>query len=131
MNRSEIMARVSSKNTTPEKCIKLIISKYGYKTIFNDKSLPGKPDIVFPFKKRIIFVNGCFWHQHKRCGKAIIPRNNREYWNNKLKNNIVRDKNNKARLRRLGWKVLEIWECESKDTTKLKNKLKIFLRPNQ
>ena len=86
----------------------------GFRYRKNVKSLPGCPDIVLPKYKTVIFVNGCFWHMHQNCSRAVMPLSNKEYWSNKLLRNQERDRENQQRLRILGWKVILIWECELK-----------------
>lgn len=113
--RSKIMARVHSTNTTPEIKVRKILHRSGYRFRLHPKYLPGKPDIVLPKYKTVIFVNGCFWHGCPTCKCAQIrPRTNEEYWQKKLDRNIERDKENIAALQEKGWKVLTVWECETK-----------------
>lgn len=117
------MSRVKSKNTKPELMIRSILHKEGYRFRVHRKDLPGKPDIVLPRYKTVIFVHGCFWHQHEGCPDSKRPSTNIEFWNSKLNENIARDKKNKIKLRELGWEVFVIWECEIKDIENLKKKL--------
>lgn len=113
--RSMIMARVHSTNTTPEVKVRKILHRLGYRFRLHPKYLPGKPDIVLPKYKTVIFVNGCFWHGCPTCKRAQIrPRTNEEYWQKKLDRNIERDKEKIAALQEKGWKVLTVWECETK-----------------
>lgn len=110
--RSEIMSKIRSKNTTPEMKVRKLLHSMGYRFRLHRKDLPGKPDIVLPKYKTVIFVHGCFWHGHEGCRYAVIPKSNTHYWKNKITNNISRDKNNLILLSELNWKVLIIWECE-------------------
>jgi len=112
--RSRIMRAIRAKNTKPEQAIRKHLFADGYRYRLHPKKLPGKPDIVFPGRKKVIFVHGCFWHQHSdvRCPIRVVPSSNQEYWEPKLQRNITRDAENEAALRQLGWKVLIIWECE-------------------
>ena len=109
--RSEIMSRIRSKNTGPEKYVRKELRKRGFKFTLHKKNLPGKPDIVLKNHKTVINVNGCFWHHHN-CGRYNIPKNNRKFWLNKFKKNKERDKVNTRKLKKLGWKVYKIWECQ-------------------
>lgn len=127
--RSANMASIRSKDMKPEKAIRSLLYRLGYRFRIHRRDLPGTPDIVLPSKKIVIFVNGCFWHQHpdKKCLDSKRPKSNTEYWNNKLSRNIERDKVNQARLAQNGWRVLVIWECESKDIHAVTKKITDFL----
>ena len=125
--RSRIMAKVRGENTSPERLVRSLIHKMGYRFRLNVKDLPGKPDIVLKKHKKVIFVHGCFWHQHEGCPNAARPSSNTEYWNKKLDRNMIRDRENVQKLAYLGWKVLVVWECEIKDREKLVERLKGFL----
>ena len=110
--RSQVMSRIRSKDTKPEKIIRSILHKLGFRFRINRKDLPGKPDIVLPKYKTVIFVHGCFWHQHEGCKYAVMPKSNTNYWKPKLTKNVDRDKLNVKRLNEIGWNVLTIWECQ-------------------
>lgn len=110
--RSEIMRRVKDKDTKPEVRIRSALHRMGYRFRLHRKDLPGNPDIVLPKHRTVIFVHGCFWHQHPGCRKATIPRNNYDYWERKLRRNVQRDQAAKLLLDELGWRVLTLWECE-------------------
>ena len=125
--RKKAMSSVRQQDTKPEKLIRSILHKLGFRFRKNVSSLAGKPDIVLPKYKTIIFVHGCFWHQHKDCRKANRPTSNIEFWNNKLDKNIKRDKETEAELKGLGWKVVIVWTCEMKDKEFLIEKLKTSL----
>ena len=109
--RSEIMSKIRGKNTGPEKYVRKELRKRGFKFTLHKKNLPGKPDIVLKKHKTVINVNGCFWHHHN-CGRYNIPKNNRKFWLNKFKKNKERDRVNTRKLKKLGWKVYKIWECQ-------------------
>lgn len=111
--RSEIMSKITGKNTKPEIIIRKLIFYEGYRYRLHRKDLPGKPDIVFPSKKKVIFINGCFWHGHK-CKRGTLPETNKEFWEDKINGNKKRDKENKRKLTKLGWEYLVIWQCEIK-----------------
>lgn len=124
--RSEIMSRVHSKNTQPEMAVRRMLHKTGYRYRLHSKKLPGCPDLVFAGRKKAIFVHGCFWHRHA-CNSATLPKSNREYWEGKQTRNAARDKQNVSTLRKSGWKVLVIWECEIKNAERLRRRLSRFL----
>ena len=112
--RSAIMAKVRNKDTKPEILVRKWLHAHGLRFRLHRKDLPGKPDIVLPRFKTAILVHGCFWHQHPGCSKASLPTSNREFWVDKLSRNVERDGEKKKQLVELGWKVIEIWECELK-----------------
>lgn len=113
------MSRVTAKNTKPELTLRKYLFSKGYRYRLHRKDLPGKPDIVLPKYKTVIFVHGCFWHGHSCKKGKNLPKQNRSFWQKKIKNNTIRDKNNIYNLERIGWKVLIIWECEIKNEKKL------------
>lgn len=121
------MSRVSGKNTKPELLVRSLLHKMGFRFRLHRKDLPGKPDIVLPKFKKVIFVHGCFWHGHIDCRRSKRPTTNEEFWKEKLDRNKERDKNSLKNLSDLGWGVLVIWVCEINDTQQLKNKLLMFL----
>ncbi len=110
--RSYVMSRIRSRNTSPEKIIRSLIYQMGYRYRLHDKKLPGKPDIVFKKLRKVIFVHGCFWHLHKGCRDGTIPKTDHQKWKAKLEGNVERDKMHIKELRKTGWKVLVLWECE-------------------
>ena len=114
--RSENMSRIRSTNTKPEEIVRKYLFSHGFRYRKNDKRYPGKPDIVLPKYRTIIFVNGCFWHMHG-CSRSRLPRSNEEYWNPKIERNIKRDAENKQKLEVAGWNVIIVWECELKKRT--------------
>ena len=118
--RSENMSKIRSKGTKPESAVRKILSKLGAKYRLHDKNLPGKPDIVLPKAKKIIFINGCFWHQHKNCGRLAQPKTSKKYWLPKLQRNIEKQTEDIKQLKKLGWSVDKIWECQTADEQKLK-----------
>lgn len=121
------MAKVRGENTSPERLVRSLVHKMGYRFRLHRKDLPGKPDIVLPRHKKVIFVHGCFWHQHEGCPHAARPTSNTEYWNKKLDRNVIRDREHLQKLEYLGWSVLIVWECETRDHEKLLEKLQGFL----
>ena len=113
------MSRIKGKNTKPELVVRSLLHKSGYRFRLHKKDLPGRPDIVLPKYKLIILVHGCFWHRHERCSFAYKPKSRMEFWDKKFQQNVERDKSNRQNLEKLGWKVVVIWECETKDIIKL------------
>lgn len=124
--RSEIMRAVGSKNTKPEIVVRRLAHRLGYRFRLHVKNLPGKPDIVFPRLARIVLVHGCFWHGH-RCRYGGLPKSHLDFWGPKIEANRARDKRTLKSLRSLGWKVLVVWQCQTKDLETLEKKLKDFL----
>ena len=112
--RSYNMSRIHSKNTKPEELVRKYLFSQGFRYRKNDARLPRKPDIVLPKYKTVIFVNGCFWHGHEGCRYFVWPKNNAEFWEEKITGNIQRDKHNRQLLANQGWRVIEIWECQLK-----------------
>lgn len=116
-----------SKNTSPEIRVRKALHALGYRFRIHRKELPGKPDIVLPKHKLVIFVHGCFWHQHPGCRLASRPSSNSEYWQAKFKRNRLRDKNNQIALEQAGWIVVTIWECETRQPEILDERLRELL----
>jgi len=125
--RSEIMARVRSKNSRPEMAIRKLVFAQGYRYRLHARTLPGCPDLVFRPSRKIIFVHGCFWHRHANCTLARIPKSRVAFWTTKLEGNRQRDERNKRALARKGWKVLIIWECQLKNVLRLETRIRRFL----
>lgn len=124
--RSLCMSHIRSKDTSPEIKVRKVLYNLGFRYRLHVDYLPGKPDIVLNKIKTVIFVNGCFWHQHKGCKRSTLPKTNKKYWEKKLKKNVERQKENIRLLNKLGWKVFLIWECETKDIKFLESKIKGF-----
>lgn len=125
--RSANMGRIRSKNTSPEIVLRRLIHGLGYRFRLHRRDLPGKPDIVFPSRRKIILMHGCFWHQHSACPEGRIPGSRPEYWVEKLKRNQVRDEANRTLLEQQGWKIFVVWECELKDAAAVTKAVKKFL----
>ena len=127
--RSANMAAIRSKNTAPELIVRRIVHSLGYRYRLHRRDLPGKPDIVFGPARKVIFVHGCFWHMHpkKNCSDARPPKSNTGYWSPKLQRNVARDAEHVTALRKLGWGVLTIWDCETKDDVRLCARVRKFL----
>ena len=113
--RSRNMSAIKSKNTKPEIKVRKVLHSMGYRFRLHSKDLPGSPDIVLPKYKTVIFVHGCFWHRHKNCKYASVPKTRQEFWEAKFRENINRDKLNQENLSSKGWKIIIVWECEIKD----------------
>ena len=113
-----MMSRVRTKGTAPELALRSALHSVGIRFRLHRKDLPGKPDIVLPKYKCVIFVHGCFWHHHEGCIKSKMPKTNIEFWQDKIAANIKRDKSNQSDLAKMGWQVLVVWECDiKKDVT--------------
>ena len=125
--RSEIMARVRSKNSRPELFVRKLVFRLGYRYRLHAKDLPGQPDIVFRSLRKVILVHGCFWHRHPGCALARVPKSRLEFWLPKLEGNRKRDEKNKRALQRQGWSVLTIWECQLKHSERLTVRIGRFL----
>ena len=121
--RSYNMSRIRGKNTKPEILIRKSLFSKGFRYNLHSKNLPGKPDIVLPKYKTVIFVHGCFWHGHEGCQYYVIPKTRTEFWLNKINTNIQNDMKNLISLKNMGWNVITIWECE----TKKKNNIKVLI----
>ena len=125
--RSRIMSRVGGKDTKPELAVRSMLHRMGFRFRLHRPDLPGKPDIVLPKYKKVVFVHGCFWHGHKGCPRAKRPTTNSRFWETKLNKNMERDKKNLAALNAMGWEALIVWTCEVKDTERLQRTLAKFL----
>src|SRR5580700_2018133 len=125
--RSANMRQIRSKDTAPELLLRQLLHRSGYRFRLHRKDLPGRPDLVFPSRRKVIFVHGCFWHQHQGCVDGRMPKSNTDYWLPKLTNNKKRDSKSRSLLARLGWKCLVIWDCQTIDEKKLRRELKSFL----
>ena len=110
--RSEVMSRIRGKDTTPELQVRSIVHRLGYRFRLHARDLPGSPDLVLPRLETVIFVHGCFWHRHRGCRYATTPSTRRTFWQAKFDANVARDTRTAASLRRLGWSVITVWECQ-------------------
>lgn len=125
--RSWNMSRIRGRDTEPERRVRSILHGLGYRFSLRRKGLPGKPDIALPARSTLVFVHGCFWHQHKGCANATRPKTHRSFWGAKLQRNVSRDAENVRELRKLGWRVITVWECELRDEEKLERRLSRYL----
>lgn len=128
--RSSNMSRIRSTDSLPELLVRSTAHRLGYRFRLHRKDLPGKPDLVFPGRRKILFVHGCFWHQHPGCREGRKPGSNSAYWSPKLDRNVERDRLAQRALREAGWDVLVVWECEAKDVEAVALLLAEFLGPS-
>ena len=126
--RSFNMSRIKSKDTKPEIIVRRFLHQNGFRFKLHSEKLPGKPDIVLPKYKTIIFIHGCFWHGHKNCKYFVVPKTRTEWWLNKINKNIVNDKKNITELRKLGWRIIQIWECNIKPLKREKTLRNLFIK---
>ncbi len=117
--RSDRMRRIRGKDTVPEQVFRRRLHAMGFRYRLNVSTLPGRPDIVLPRWHTVIFVHGCFWHRHERCPVCTTPKSRTGFWKSKFKANVMRDRRNAARLRRMGWSVLTVWECQTTSQARL------------
>ncbi|SRR6266705_1685531 len=127
MNRSANMRAIRSKGMKPELTVRHLVHSHGYRYRLHRADLPGKPDLVFASRRKVIFVHGCFWHSHG-CKLSHVPKSNRGYWLPKLARNVARDKKNRTALAAQGWRSLVIWECQLKQLAKVRRRIVRFLR---
>lgn len=125
--RRRNMAAIKGKNTKPEMVVRRLVHSLGYRYRLHREDLPGKPDLVFPSRRKIIEVYGCYWHMHDCPYGRVIPKTNTDFWQNKRLSNVARDTRNIEELSKQGWTVLIIWECEVKNAEKLKTRVTQFL----
>lgn len=125
--RSARMALVRAKDTKPEMQVRRLVHGLGYRYRLHRRELPGTPDMVFPGRGKVIFIHGCFWHRHGSCALARLPKARGDFWLSKLAANAKRDTRNTHALRRLGWGVLTIWECQLRDMARVANRIRRFL----
>jgi DNA mismatch endonuclease, patch repair protein len=125
--RSALMSRIRGKDTAPERMLRRAIHRAGYRYRLHVKQLPGCPDLVFAKEKKAIFVHGCFWHVHPGCRLGRLPKSNLRFWKPKLEGNRERDQRNIRKLRRMGWKVLIVWQCKLKSADRCLSRVARFL----
>ncbi|QOZ77970.1 very short patch repair endonuclease [Bradyrhizobium sp. CCBAU 53351] len=121
--RSRVMSRVRGRDTAPEMTVRRIAHALGLRFRLHRRDLPGTPDLVFPKSRTAVFVHGCFWHRHPGCSRASMPQTRIEFWRSKLAGNVVRDRAASAALKKAGWKVAVVWECEVKNPDKVGKRL--------
>ena len=121
--RSELMAAIRTRDTAPELVVRRIAHRMGLRFRLHRKDLPGRPDLVIPKHRLAVFVHGCFWHRHEGCRFASMPKSRTRFWTEKFAANVDRDAYQEVALRKLGWRVLVIWQCETKDETVVEHRL--------
>ncbi len=129
--RSERMSRVKGKDSKAELMVRSLTHRLGYRFRLHGSNLPGKPDLVFASREKVIFVHGCFWHRHSRCALARLPKSRLAFWLPKLEKNRLRDRANQRSLKRLGWNYLVIWECELSNSDLIRSRISKFLGPRR
>ena len=123
-HRSWNMSRIRSANTIPERVVRSLLHRMGYRFRLHRKDLPGRPDVVLPSRRTVVLVHGCYWHRHAGCHLAYTPKSNRAFWEAKFRENVDRDHHRYGQLRDLGWHVIIVWECETKEPQTLANRLR-------
>lgn len=126
-HRSWNMSRIRNRDTKPEILVRSLLHRLGFRFRLHRKDLPGKPDIVMPGRGAVIFVHGCFWHRHKRCKETTTPKTKTAFWRKKFAGNVERDIKAQRQLRRMGWRVKVIWQCQTRDEKRLTAILQRFL----
>ena len=121
--RSLCMSRIRSRDTLPERVVRSLLHQMGFRYRLHRLDLPGKPDIVFPGSRKAIFVHGCFWHMHRCKYGRVVPKTNGDFWRSKREGNVARDRRSLSALRKHGWTVLVVWECQTKDVDRLAERL--------
>jgi DNA mismatch endonuclease (patch repair protein) len=129
--RSWNMSRIRGQNTVPERRVRSLLHRLGFRFTLRNQKLPGRPDIVLKSRKTAIFVHGCFWHRHKACKNSVLPKTRAEFWLAKLNGNVARDRETSAALKRQGWRVVTVWECEVEDEVQLSQRLLAELKAQQ
>ncbi|HWQ47742.1 MAG TPA: DNA mismatch endonuclease Vsr [Methanosarcina sp.] len=125
--RSEIMSKIRGKETKPEILVRKFLFSEGFRYRINDERYPGKPDLVLPKYKTVIFIHGCFWHGHENCKASKLPETNVEFWEKKISDNVARDRKNIEKLKDGGWNVIIVWQCEIKSKAKREERLKLLV----
>ena len=121
------MSKIQGTETKPEILVRKFLFSRGFRYRINDKRYPGKPDIVLSKYRTMIFVHGCFWHEHENCKASELPETNTDFWKNKISDNIVRDRKNIQKLKNAGWKVIVIWQCEIKNKNNREKRMGLLL----
>ena len=121
------MSRIRGKDTKPELVVRKILFKNGYRYRLHSNRVVGKPDIIFEKRKKIIFVHGCFWHRHENCKYSTLPKTNKSFWNRKFDDNVRRDKYVRKQLLEMGYELMVIWECQTKNISDLETELLDFV----
>lgn len=128
--RSKLMGRIRGKDTKPEMTVRRLAHGLGYRYRLHRADLPGSPDLVFPGRRKVVFVHGCYWHRHQNCRFAYVPKSNEAFWSRKFAANVARDRQAVIDLEAQGWGTLVIWECEVKDSNLVASRLSAHLGPS-
>lgn len=126
--RSRMMAAIRGRDTKPEIRVRSLVHRLGYRFRLHRRDLPGSPDVVLPRLRICLFVHGCFWHRHPGCRAATTPKTRAAFWAEKFETNVARDARNEARLREMGWTIIIVWECETRDLAALRERLKVAFK---
>lgn len=126
--RSSIMSKISSRETEPERIVRKVLFAKGFRFRKNDNRFPGKPDIVLPKYCTVIFVHGCFWHTHGGCKASKLPESNKDFWEKKIGDNVKRDRKHRSELKKIGWKVIVVWQCEIKASANREKRLSRLIK---
>jgi len=126
--RSDLMRRIRGRDTGPERMVRSCVHRLGYRFRLHDGRLPGTPDIVLPRLRMVILVHGCFWHRHAGCRYAYTPKSRRAFWEKKFADNVARDERDLHALKQAGWRVAVVWECETRDKSRLRQRLRRLLK---
>jgi DNA mismatch endonuclease, patch repair protein len=121
--RSALMSRIRGRNTKPELAVRSLLHRLGYRFRLHVRDLPGRPDIVLPRYRLVVLVHGCFWHRHSGCRFCYVPKTRADFWHKKFEGNIRRDREVQLALRKIGWRVMVVWECEVKDVRRLNRRM--------
>ena len=127
--RSRLMAKIRGKNTGPERAVRSLLHRAGYRFRIHVRGLPGTPDVVLPKYRTVVFVHGCFWHRHRGCKIATMPHSHVAFWTEKFRRNVANDTRHRRKLRRLGWRVVVVWSCQLKHPDRILAKIEQALRP--
>ena len=127
--RSRLMAKIKGKNTGPERAVRSLLHRAGYRFRIHVRALPGTPDVVLPKYRAVVFVHGCFWHRHRNCKIATMPHTHKKFWSEKFSRNVANDARHRRKLRRMGWKVITVWSCQLKHSDRVLAKIGKTLAP--
>lgn len=127
--RSRLMAKIKGKNTAPERAVRSLLHRAGYRFRIHVRGLPGTPDVVLPKYRAVVFVHGCFWHRHRNCKIATMPQSHKKFWSEKFARNIANDARHRRKLRRLGWRVVTVWSCQLRHPERVLAKIEKALKP--
>lgn len=130
-HRSWNMSRIRGRDTTPERCVRSVLHRLGYRFRLHDKSIPGRPDIVLRKYRTVVFVHGCFWHRHTGCKYAYSPKSRVDFWKEKFARNVARDEEVQRRLAEAGWHVIVVWECQTRNVQLLAHRLDGLLKAHK